>query len=734
MQRVLGSPDARVHRLSLSLPRRMAEMPVWAGMPTQHAALGRRPGGDAVPRRVLLFGCGEISKAAALTQGRAACGGFTGPGATVRVLDKRYASAMPWEVNELVLGSDAGELGLRVGLKVGDDCRWWQWVRLETIDDGPVCRTIRAKGAIPVYWERPESPEAQEAGQGWAAYPWLHKHNHVRGEIVARCYANGVIELYVRHVNGRFFTEGGDLTGVIPIIGFRAEGGDWPTDVEPVSTTRVSHWDNAALNLAEASHLISEDHPGRAWREGDVCVYQPYEGVEARAGRNAKERTGDAYLSRAEDQVIPKGMGRTVRMVAALGDVAPEVAVYIAPDWWYGLSEEIGPDPLLPVRDHTWMTFERAMDYYRRGHHRGEFDDGAIPRGGPFLEGEPGWEGEAPHAQLVGTYLTGRADDYSLALRSAYHVADVAVDKTLFAVRMHGYVPPAQSLPMQRTMGLVTAWLENGDPYLLDTARSVTESAYWWDRHNWPRRSYGRDAAYIRGLVYLYRCLGERHYLTKAREALHRLVSCQLPDGSFADQGDTTGIHAAMNLIVKPWMGCIATEAMVDYLEVEPDAEIEAAALRFCRWLLHCRVDSDEGRHWTYQISYAGGDVGYRFDGTPVALGRGRWHVEYLARLLLWASRRTGDPSFYQAWWEAYRPIADKPNLWDHGANKIVANLPAQRQWLWGATPAPGGVAIRARTDLAPDLREAVLSTPDGSVHVRATDGDAAALLTEDRD
>jgi hypothetical protein len=46
-----------------------------------------------------------------------------------------------------------------------------------------------------------------------------------------------------------------------------------------------------------------------------------------------------------------------------------------------------------------------------------------------------------------------------MALRSAYHLADVAVDKALFAVRMHGYDPPAQSLPMQRTSGLVAAGL-----------------------------------------------------------------------------------------------------------------------------------------------------------------------------------------------------------------------------------------------------------------------------------
>jgi hypothetical protein len=299
-------------------------------------------------------------------------------------------------------------------------------------------------------------------------------------------------------------------------------------------------------------------------------------------------------------------------------------------------------------------------------------------------------------------------------------VADVAVDKTLFAVRMHGYAPPAQSLPMQRTMGMVSAYLETGDPYLLDVARSVSTSAYEWDRLNWPRRSYGRDAAYIRSLIHLYRYLGDRHYLMQAREALHRLIECQLPDGSFADQGDTVGVHAAMNLIVKPWMGCIATEAMVDYLTVEDDAVIEAAAMRFCRWLRDCRVDGKDGKHWTYQLSFAGGDVGYRFDGTPVKLGRGRWHVEYLAKLMGWASMRTGDPTFYAAWWEAYHPRAETPHLWDHEANKIVTNLTAQRQLLWRAGLAGEHVGVHPRTNLAPDLAEAIVSSPDGPVRADA--------------
>lgn len=718
--RVLGSTAAQVRRVSLPLPRGMAAPLVWADRATQVQEVGFWPEreGRRQPRRVILTACGPAADTITLCRGPAVQGEFRGPRESVLVIDKRYESQMPWEVDELVLTGASGSIGLRVGLKLTHGCHWWQWVTTEVLDEGPVCRTIRAKGAIPIYFERHESPEARHAAVGENPYPWFHKHNHVRGEILARCYANGVIELYVRHINGRFFTDGGDVEGVVPVIAFRGQGGDWPSEPEAVTERKRWRWDGASLDTAAGADLVSEEHPGWAWRDGDLCIYQPYQGVEARAGEGARQQTGDSYLVRAEQRRIPRGMGRTVPLVASIGPAQPEVAVYLLSDWWYGLSEDLCERPLLPVRDAAWDTVQKAIGYYRDRHWRGCFDDGAVAR---HLNpaSEPGWEGETPEAQLIAAYLTGETQDYELAIRSAYHVADVAVDKALCAVRMHSYAPPAQSLPMQRTMGMAAAYLETGDPYLLDTARSVSESAYWWDRQNWPRRSYGRDAAHIRSLVYLYRYLGDTHDLRRAREALHRLISRQLPDGSFADQGDTTGVHAVMNLIIKPWMGCVATEAMLDYLAWEDDPVIEAAAMNYCRWLLGCRVKGKDGWHWTYQISHAGQHTTYRFDGTPEPLDDRYWQVEYLARLMGWAALRTADPAFYQAWYEAYRQSAENPPLWDHGANKIVTNLPWQRQQLWGAVLTREGVVIHPRTDLAADLREVVVSTPGGQVRFK---------------
>lgn len=720
LHRISGSSSAPVRRVSLPVQRGMEDY-VFADAATQITPLAWWPTAAKSepqrygPRRVMLTAIGAADDQIDAVEGKRADGSWHGPMATVEVIDQRLNTHLPWEVNEIRFKQADATLGIRIGLLAGERINWWQWVRLEAIDDGPVCRIYRAKGAIPVVREQTDSDEAKRAAtQPGEHYLWLHHHNHVRGELVARCYANGTIELMLRHVNTRFFTEGGDLEGVVPVIGFTSEGGDWPAERTPITTRHRRHWDRASLDLDQAAWLIGPEHPGYAWKAGEVCVYQPYEGIEAMAGLNAQNETGDPYIAHAADRVFPRGMARTVRLVAGLNGAEPEVAHYLAPDWWYAMCEEFAEAPLLPVRDHTWKTVEKSLEYYHKRHHANCFDDGAIHRGGPYLSTEPGWEGEAPHAQLTGAYLTGDADDYGLAMRSAYHVADVAVDKSVYAVRMHGYVPPAQSLPMQRTSGMVAAYLESGDPYLLDTARTVNETAFWWDTFNWPRRSYGRDAAYIRGLVFHYRFFGEQRDLDRAREAIHRLIACQLPDGSFADQGDTTGIHAAFNLIIKPWMGCIATEAMIDYLRWANDPEIERAALKFARWLLTCRVEGEHGRHWVYQVSYNNEDFGYRFNDETYPLRTHRWHIEYLAKILTWASMQTGDPAFYEAWLESYMPSADSPDDWDHGANKVVTNIPWQRQYLWGVFPTSAGTFAIGDAHLAPDLRDAEVSTPQG--------------------
>jgi hypothetical protein len=720
-RRVSGSPAACALRLSLPLPRGNAAAFAFAGRPTQVQPLGFWPGtaGPGAPRRVLLLGCGApAGEELGLSREQPATGAFNGMRVAVRVVARQYAIPLPYEINELAFGCAAGEFGVRLGLLTDEGLNWWQWVTLETVAEGPLCRALRAQGNIPVHFET--EADIVPGDQNGLKYPYLHRHNHVRGEVFARCFANGVIELYLRHVNGRFFTEGGDVKGVIPVIGFRGVGDtDWPQTAAPVDGPRQWRWQGATLDLADAARLVGPAAPGRAWREGDLCVYQPYKGVESFGGAQCEAISGDPYYCRAEQRVIPKGMARTVRMVAALGAAPPQVAAFLMPDWWYGACQELASEPFLPVRDEFTAHVAAASEYFKTHRSADCFDDGAVARyaGASY----PGGEGEVPYAQMLIAYRAGDAESYHQALRNAYYLADVAVDHALFALRLTAHPAGHHALPHQRVLGLAAAYLETGDPYLLDTAQAVADAAYWWDKLAWPRRAFGRDAAYIRSLICLHRVLGEPLYLRRAREALRRLVAAQLPDGSFGDQGNTTGLHGAVALVVKPWMGCIAVDAMLDYLAVEDDAEIAAAALRFAEWLLRAQVRDGGEACWPYQTGYAGGNTYWPITGQVVHLPtKGAWHVEYLAKILGWASFKTGRPEFYRAWRQSSRAHGLGAINWDHGANKAAQNVPALRSALWEARLTAQGVAVTPRVEIADDLQEATVSAPAGPVRVAA--------------
>ena len=556
------------------------------------------------------------------------------------------------------------------------------------------------------------------------AYPWLHRHNHVRGEVFARSYANGVVELFLRHINGFFFTEGGDLKGAVPVLGFRAKERPGIDGQQEVVGPERWNLGGVAVDTTDAASLLGEQFPGRKWIDGDVLVYQPYQGVEPFAGYNCEARTGDAHLCHAADRVIPKGTARTVRMTASLGDAPPEVAVYVAPAWLYGVSEEFSGEALLPVLDETEEVIGEAARWLNTECYKNRFDDGAVCRHGlgcPNKPGEPGWEGEAPYSHLLAAYFTADPTTYDLALRTAYHFTDVAVDHAFLSARMHAYETGAQALPMQRIMAPYGAYLETGDPYLAETAIAVADHAYSWDTTNYPRRAYGRDAAYIRGLIFLYRFTGEGIYLRRARKAIGRVMATQLDDGSWADQGNTTGVHATPCLIVKPWMGLIATEPLVEYLTLVDDDEVAASVIRFADWLLSSKVTTEHGTHWTYQMSYGGSTTYPSLNGVITLPSTGIFHVEYLAKVLGWASLHTGRREYYDSWHDSFSISNDKAFLggeWDHGANKRIQNLLWQRSRLWGAKLGTNEIEVEPKEYLTPKSPRARVVSPIGDIEV----------------
>ncbi len=600
----------------------------------------------------------------------------------------------------------------------GGEVHWWQACRLITREDCAACRVIEMGGAIPrdVYsWEKADEAIA-------FANRVLHKHNWLNGHIYARLHANGVCEIYAHYVNSKFFDDGLPLEDAVPVIGVRTDAGS------DAFAGLTGPWDGSRkgmqlggvrFDLTDAAHLASARQPGSLAAEGDLLVWQPYLGMELYGGHATMQRLGDPFVVRAEDRIILRGMARTLRFSFSLSpDRPPAVVRYQAPAWWYGACEEFMPEPLLPVSNDYDRTLTACREWIAASMVRSGFEDGSVPRGGakPGTRGEPGWEGEVPYAQFLSAWRTGDAAEHDDALRSAYHFTDLAVDHAVKMVRMHGFPPDAFALPMARVQGTIAAYLETGDPYLLDTARAVVETTYWTHKNSWPRLGVGRDSCFARSAMLLYRYLGEPRYLAIARDAIADVLASQRDNGSFGDQGGGSGIHQMPGYISKPWMGLMALGGALDYLEMFPDDEEALAGVkRFADWLMAERFDHDGVMGWSYQHEYAGGRI-YPAAGKVTELpGGGLWHLEYLARFLMFCALRFDRRDYFEAWEESYQATFGK-GAGDHRCAQVLQYIPWLQAKLFRARITDEGVCAEPvwLGDRTP--REAAVFTPEGPV------------------
>jgi hypothetical protein len=305
-------------------------------------------------------------------------------------------------------------------------------------------------------------------------------------------------------------------------------------------------------------------------------------------------------------------------------------------------------------------------------------------------------------------------------MRASYQFTDECIDHAAKLVRMHGYAGNAFALPMQRVHATVATHLENGDPYLLDAARAVIDNSYWLHKNSWPRMAVGRDACFIRGAALLYRYFADEHYLAVARDAAKDVAESQRPEGSFGDQGGGTGIHQWAAYITKPWMGLMAVGGLLDLLELGfEDPEVLACVKKFADWLMRERYDHDGVMGWGYQHDFDGGRkfINYRTGQWDIIPGKGLWHVDYLARLMMYCSIRFETSRYFDAWAESYEVNADKRGG-DHSAAQSLQYVPRVQAWLWSARMEEGRVRVEPLWLGKRTPKSGIVRTPLGDVNV----------------
>ena len=732
-----AAEEAGIWMLSLPWPNVAARPISLGGQPTHAAPLGQWPGQTAAaPRRLLLAADAADNKAPDVLRlsAEAAAARAAVPTLTAEQFAASTEEGFPWERHLLRVAHGLRSLGLALGLRTGGEVHWWEACRLVVLDRSPFCVTARMGGAIPV---RQPTRELLLSRDGYNV-PLLHQHNWLYGDLFVRAYANGVCEVFVRHTNNRFVDEGAPLHDVVPVIGLLHAGAVPAGLLGDFDGSRTAlDLDGVRLDLRETARLATQEKPGRFDRADPFLVYQPFLAAELFGGRCPAERAGDPWILKAQDRTILRGMTRTLRFSFSLSDRSPQIARYLPPYWWYGQMREITAWSYLPVSNVFDARLEQSREWIGRMIHRGGFEDGAVPRHPtkPPVDGrhEPGWEGEVPYAQFLLAYRSGGADDYHHALRSAYHVTDLVVNHASKVMRMHGYAPEAYALPMTRVLGSIAAYLETGDPYLLETAEAATEAAYRLHLNSWPRRAIGRDAMFARGAVMLYRYFNNNHFRRIGCEVARMVAESQRDDGSFGDQGGGAGMHAVGAYITKPWMGCMAVACVLDCLELLPgEPRLCECVRRFGDWLMQVRWTRDGFTGWSYQ---------HRFDGQPRYFdlstgtwadvpGRGQWHHDSLARVLGFCTLHSGDPRYLEAFMESYRHLA-QPNQGDHAVSAAAQFLPWLQTLLWRAElrdagvtlhPLPGGPLVPAAAQVfTPDGPQTV-SRPAAGVLRRAAE------------
>ncbi|WP_212241530.1 hypothetical protein [Catenulispora pinistramenti] len=747
LTRVGDEEEAGLLLTSLPWPRAEPGPVSLGGQPTDALRLGAWPGTGFARRLILAADAGEAGAAPAMlpvVRGDVAVGDGSPPWAATEVFERSPEPGYVWERSLLRLGFGGRSVGLAMGLRTGGTVHWWEACRLVVVEQTEERLTVEMGGTI----AHRHLTGADHREQPSYTNTFVHLHNWLNASIHVRLHRNGVCEVFARHVNARFVDDGLALEDVVPVLGIQtAEPADSPGLPE--------RWDGSSRRLtvgaarfdfAEVARLATPTRPGDIRSEDGWVVLQPYAGVELFGGACPDEQTGDPFLFRSEDRAFPRGMARTLRFSLSLSDRSPTVVRYLAPDWWYGLCEELTTRSVLPV---TTADDERSLGAARRWvrEHmvRGGFEDATVPRNdfqrwdlpdGPRYE--PGWEGELPYALLLDAWRTG--DGYQDALRAAYAITDIAVDHAAKLMRMHGHPPNALSLPMSRMQGTIAAYLETGDPFLLRTAQTVVESAHATHLNSWPRLAVGRDACYLRAAILLYRYLGDEYFLRLADEGAQTVAASQRANGTFGDQGGGAGMHAWMGYITKPWMGLLALGGLLDRLELRPEGTspdeaalgpLHDAVLRFGDWLLAERGAGG----WSYQHDYDGrrthedlrtGKV------YPLPTPPPYWHHDTLARLLAYCSVSTGDPAYLQAWRESHDlfwtpdagtsagagasdPISAS-GVADHVVGAALQFVPALHDRLW-AVRWPDGSAESAPAMAAlagPASGAATVSAPDG--------------------
>lgn len=417
---------------------------------------------------------------------------------------------------DVVLDYRGKSLRLRLGARWKGKHHWQQWLAMEKIHESATVSLWRVGGLL------------------------YNEDSFHFCDLYLELFGNGVGRAKAHFVNNRMVGDGYEFHG-IPVIGFSGEGIESLPAILDGSQTRFDIR-SASLDITQSADLISPKYPGRIYTEEGVVVYQPW--LDQRVTDKAKT-FGEEFVVDIGDETVPRGMARTVRFTFSLSEAPPRVAACLAPSWMYAMAGELWPGTQLPAEWRFASSAHAVADKIAKpdrryhGTYEGGYTDAAS-------------EGKGGSALIYSALRFGDPQHRDRGLAYAYNWADIMIDHVDWSVRQPftGYY--WKTHPYTKFDDLVWAYLETGDPYLLETAEHTADAYYALMRSAWPVRSIGRGVWPVTGMLHLFRVTGDPVYLERSLELVEMAAAtyaepAQLPGhqigvgpngiGNFGDSG-----------------------------------------------------------------------------------------------------------------------------------------------------------------------------------------------------
>lgn len=442
-------------------------------------------------------------------------------------------------------------IALRMGLRPNRQSKiqnpkfsWWQWVRAERLWSGPVAEAWRVGGHLVPYttdargkWDK---KDLRTLGEQIAE----NCGDVLHGDLFLIVWRSGLVQVTAHFKAGYFHY--------------------WPKPIQAFPVILVK----GGVVVPPSGGICPEPPEGgttNATKDG--LLLQPWTDLRVLANKTKENEL--IYLEPARKDTIPPGVSRSYRFT-----IGGEVARYQVPSSWYrecGVIETDVPGPAAEmasrsaalIREHTQLDgFDAGLvwRYLRRDLRSG------VPQ-----EDCAEWEGNLAQAMFTLAYQRGEspAEHWPLYLEHAYHAADIAVYHGSWMGRLEGSAVFTAPLPKFRFGGLLFGYLETGDPYLLDVARSLAGVYMAMEAAQQPRAVMGRDAYPLACLMSLWDYTGEALYLDFARQTALRLLATQEPDGGFDGQAGA-GVLTGVSCITHPksisfGSGLLAPIALIEW-------------------------------------------------------------------------------------------------------------------------------------------------------------------------